>query len=69
MGVKIPWILIVIIGLEMTIWPLIHSIGFIFSLPPSPQFHEWFMLFALMAWLYPVSCYAIKMVNNDMAQR
>ncbi len=67
--VKIPWILIVILGLVMMIWPLFHGAGFLLGWLPSRQFHEWFMLFALMAWLYPIGCIAIKMINNELSSR
>ncbi|MFX1275498.1 MAG: hypothetical protein ACFFBP_06485 [Promethearchaeota archaeon] len=63
---KLPWIVLVILGLEMVIWPTLHMMFFLLT---EEQFHEWFMMFALMVWLYPVGCVAIKMINNDLKSR
>lgn len=47
------WILFVILGIIMIIWPPTHAIAFLFSVAPSRAFHEWFMLFAIIAWVVP----------------
>ncbi|MFX1275499.1 MAG: hypothetical protein ACFFBP_06490 [Promethearchaeota archaeon] len=66
--VKLPWILLVILGLEMVIWPPLHAILFIISNGQLP-FHEWFMFFALLAWLYPIGYGTLQMLKKDLAER
>ncbi len=51
---RIPPFVLVLLGLEMIIWPTLHAIGFVRNCPPSRPFHEWFMLFAILSWCVPL---------------
>lgn len=52
-GLKIHWIVFVILGIEMIIWPPLHAFGYLLKLAPSQSFHEWLMLFAIIVWVIP----------------
>ena len=51
---KVHWAVFSTLGLLMIIWPPTHAFLFLAGAPPSRAFHEWFMLFAILAWVLPV---------------
>lgn len=61
------WAIIILIGLEMLIWPPIHGVSFIFELPPSEPFHEWFMLFSIFSWIIPVLILLLRLIIKTSA--
>jgi len=65
-GLKIHWIVFVILGLEMLIWPPLHAFAFLWDVAPSRSFHEWFMLFAIIVWAIP-TFHVLK--NNAKKER
>jgi len=66
---KIPWAVLVICGLIMMIWPPIHAFAFIAGLAPSRAFHEWFMLFSILAWVYPTFYILRKLAKKEITSR
>ena len=63
------WAVLVICGLIMMIWPPIHAFAFIANLAPSRAFHEWFMLFSILAWVYPTFYILRKLAKKEIASR
>jgi hypothetical protein len=66
---KIPWIGLVLFGLIVMIWPPIHGYAFIADLAPSRAFHEWFMLFSILFWVYPTFYILRKLAKKELASR
>ncbi len=66
---KIHWAVLVIFGLIMMIWPPIHAFAFLSNLAPSRAFHEWFMLFSILTWVYPTFYILRKLAKKELASR
>jgi len=63
---KIHWVVFSVFGLVMIFWPPTHAFLFLAGAPPSRAFHEWFMLFAVLAWVYPVFYILRKHAIKDL---
>jgi hypothetical membrane protein len=66
---NIPWAAFVIFGLIMMIWPPTHAFLFLRKVAPGPSFHEWFMLFAILAWVFPIFYILRKHAKKEVAPR
>ena len=66
---KIPWATFSVLGLVMIIWPPTHAFLFLMNVAPSRAFHEWFMLFAILAWVLPVFYTLRKHTKKDLTSR